>query len=67
MAQPAIDRSTGELPPSERPVAREMIERAKEGFSSGVGVDHSVVSAWLRTWGQVGRRPFKEWLAAWDG
>ncbi len=67
MKHEAIETLPSELPPSKRPVTREMIERARAGLRSGAGVEHTVVSAWLRTWGTPGRRPFKDWLADWNG
>lgn len=41
--------------------------RAKEEYEAGRGVDHIVVRQWLRTWGEPGRVPFEEWLAAQNG
>ena len=41
--------------------------RARASYAAGTGVEHRVVSLWLKTWGDPDYRPFKEWLAAWDG
>ena len=67
MKHEAIESPARELPPSKRPVTPEMIERARAGLASNAGVEHTVVSAWLRTWGTPDRRPFKDWLADWHG
>ena len=67
MKHEAIDSPAGELPPSKRSVTPEMIDRARAGLNSGAGVEHTVVSAWLRTWGTANRRPFRDWLADWNG
>ena len=40
-----------EVPPSQQVVDAAMIAEARAGYASGYGVDHAVVSAWLRTWG----------------
>jgi hypothetical protein len=50
-----------------RPVDAMMIDRAREMLAAGIGVEHAVVSEWLLTWGTPGRKPFKEWLANWNG
>ena len=55
------------VPPSERKVDVATIERAREMLAAGIGVEHTVVSAWLRTWGTADRRSFHEWLADWNG
>lgn len=44
-----------------------MIARAREELAAGIGVEHAVVGEWLKTWGTPSRKPFKEWLAAWNG
>lgn len=41
--------------------------RARASYAAGTGVEHRVVSLWLKTWGEADYRPFQEWLAAWDG
>jgi hypothetical protein len=46
---------------------RDDFAEAKAGYASGYGVDHIVVSEWLRTWGHPGQIPFAEWLAQQDG
>ena len=49
-----------------RPFA-EQIAQARAGYESGHGVDHAVVSVWLRTWGDTDYKPFAEWLYDWNG
>lgn len=41
--------------------------RARASFAAGTGVEHRIVSLWLMTWGKPGRKPFGDWLTAWDG
>ncbi|WP_375395677.1 hypothetical protein [uncultured Sphingomonas sp.] len=41
--------------------------RAKASVVAGRGVDHVVVGQWLLTWGQPGRKKFKDWLADQNG
>ena len=41
--------------------------RAKAGYAAGIGVEHSVVSQWLLTWGLPGQKDFPDWLAEQDG
>ncbi len=43
------------------------VARARSMYAAGEGCEHRVVSEWLLTWGKPGRKPFKEWLDAWDG
>ena len=43
------------------------VARARANYKAGTGVEHRVVSLWLNTWGEPGREPFGEWLAAWNG
>lgn len=54
-------------PDPQRPVDAAMIARVRAELTSGFGVEHAVVGRWLETWGKPGRKPFGEWLAAWDG
>ena len=42
------------------------IARARADIAAGRYHDHAVVAEWLKTWGQPGRLPFREWLAARD-
>ena len=53
--------------PFEDRVDAEMIMLARAELAAGIGVEHAVVGEWLKTWGSPDRKPFKEWLAAWDG
>ncbi|EZP52540.1 hypothetical protein [Sphingomonas sp. CV7422] len=53
-----------QIPPRyPRPATRDDVARAKAGYESGYGVDHVIVSEWLRTWGQPGFKDFPLWLA----
>ena len=38
------------------------LARAEEDIVQGRVYPHSVVSAWLETWGSADYKPFKEWL-----
>lgn len=53
--------------PDGRQVDAAMIEQARAELAAGTGVEHAVVGEWLKTWGKPGRKPFREWLAAWNG
>ncbi len=44
-----------------------LVAKARVDYAADLGVDHAVVSEWLKTWGQADCRPFEDWLAAWDG
>ncbi len=54
-------------PSQEEEPLEKAVARARESYAAGTGVEHRVVSMWLRTWGKPGRKPFGEWLAAWNG
>lgn len=41
--------------------------RAEADFAAGRIYPHAIIGEWLKTWGQPGRLPFKEWLAKQDG
>lgn len=49
------------LPETEEEIA-EADARAEADIAAGRVYPHSVVSAWLDTWGKPGRQPFREWL-----
>ena len=67
----AMANGTSAAPSGKPPLSgaelREALERARASYAAGGGVEHDVVSLWLRTWGQPNRRPFRDWLAAPDG
>ncbi len=45
----------------------EAFTRTRISFAARTGVEHRIVSIWLRTWGKPDFRPFREWLAAPNG
>lgn len=53
------------LPSEEDVTAAE--ERAMIDHRDGRSYGHAIVSRWLLTWGQPGRKRFHEWLADQDG
>jgi hypothetical protein len=62
-----MKHEAGFSPPKPRQPTLEDFTRAKAEYASGYGVDHIVVSQWLRTWGRPGQVKFAEWLASQDG
>lgn len=56
----------GPFKQDEEPPLAELIEQARTDYAADLGVDHAVVSIWLRTWGSPDCRPFEEWLAGWN-
>ena len=53
--------------PSTDEEVEESIRRAEEDIAAGRVYPHSLVGAWLRTWGQPDRQSFHEWLATRNG
>ncbi len=68
-----LDRLTASLPPApgikhvDDDDDDEDFNDIEAAIASGRAFPHEVVGAWLKTWGQPGQKPFKEWLAAQDG
>lgn len=43
------------------------IAQVRLEYPAGRGVEHFVVSEWLKTWSQPDYKPFETWLFAWNG
>ena len=54
------------LPSTDAEIAA-ALARAEADIVAGRVYPHAVVAQWLLTWGQPGRKPFKEWLADQNG
>ena len=54
------------LPSTDEEIAAS-VARARADVAAGRVHSHAVVGEWLTTWGQAGRKPFKEWLTKRDG